>query len=383
MGKALRGAARVGRGRGGAAADRGGSLGRPPVAPAADLACRSGDPRSRRLTSRIAPLVLLLLALLVVLPGTARALRAQDDAPPAGALRLDRGRFTVVAYPQDAALARSLLAAAGRRDTFPGLPRPAARVLIAVAPDEARFRQWIGPSAPEWGAAVAFPSQMRIVMQGRRAGSDAGDPEVVLRHEIAHLALHERLGPLPPRWFDEGYASYAAGEWGREELLATNAALVLRRFPSLATLDSGFYGGSLSAQASYALAHRAVDELASLDPERGLTLFFQYWKESGSLDRAVRAAYGVTLSAFEQRWQQRTRLRYGALAAVADVALASSILLLPLLPLWIARRRRDRRRMAALVAADAEAERRAAESALDALLGEAGPADARAPGPAP
>lgn len=256
-------------------------------------------------------------------------------------------------------------------------------MLIAVAPDDARFRAWIGPSAPEWGAAIAFPEQMRIVMQGRRAGSDAGDPEVVLRHELAHLALHERLGSLPPRWFDEGYASFAAGEWGREELLATNAALVLRRFPSLAGLDSGFSGGSLSAQASYALAHRAVDELALLDPARGLTLFFQYWKETGSMDRAVRAAYGVTLAAFEQRWQQRTRRRYGALAAVADVTLASSILLLPLLPLWIARRRRDRRRMAALVAADAEAERRAAESALDALLGEPGSADAPLPRPAP
>ena len=274
----------------------------------------------------------------------------------------------MVAYPQDAPLARSLLAAAVRQDSFPGLPRPEARVLLAIAPDDERFREWIGPRAPEWGAAVAFPSQMRIVMQGRRAGSDAGDPTVVLRHELAHLALHERMGELPPRWFDEGYASYAAGEWGRQELLATNSALVLRRFPSLAGLDSGFMGGSLSAEASYALAHRAVDELASLDPERGLTLFFRYGKETGSMDRALRSAYGLTLPAFEDQWQRHTRRRYGALAAVADITLAFSLLLLPLIPLWIARRRRDRRRMAALRAADVEAERRAAESVLDELL---------------
>ena len=307
-------------------------------------------------------LLLLLLLLLVVLVAT--PLRGQADT----AHRFDLGRFTAVAYPRDARLARSLLSAAARLDTFPGLPRPTARVLIAVAPDQERFRQWIGPRAPEWGAAVAFPDQRRIVMQGQRAGADAGDPEQVLRHELAHLALHEYLGNLPPRWFDEGYASYAAAEWGRDELLATNAALVLRGVPSLEALDSGFAGGALSAEASYALAYRAVAELASLDSARGLALFFRYWKETGSADLAVRSAYMVTLPQFEKLWQDRTRRRYGGLALMADLTLASLLVLGPLLPLYVARRRRDRRRMAALREADAAAERQTMESAIEELL---------------
>jgi hypothetical protein len=278
-------------------------------------------------------------------------------------------------------LARSLLAAAARNDTFPGLPRPTAAVLIAIAPDGRRFREWIGPSAPEWGAAVAFPTERRIVMQGRSASSSAGDPEVVLRHELAHLALHEYLGDLPPRWFDEGYASYAAAEWGRDELLATNAALILRGTPSLEAVDSGFTGGSLSAEASYALAYRAVAELAELDPGRGLALFFRYWRESGSMDVAVRRAYQITLPAFEARWQQRTRRRYGVLAVFADLTIASLVLLVPLVPLYVARRRRDKRRMAALVAADQEAERRAMESAIDELLRSVPPGPAPPPSP--
>ena len=81
------------------------------------------------------------------------------------ALRFDRGRFTVLAYPSDRQLGQSLLAAATAHDTFPGLPRPRQQVVIAVAPDRARFRAWIGPNAPEWGAAVAFPESRRIVMQ--------------------------------------------------------------------------------------------------------------------------------------------------------------------------------------------------------------------------
>ena len=267
---------------------------------------------------------------------------------------------------------RSLLSAAAERDSFPWLPRPRARVVIAVAPDERRFREWIGPAAPEWGAAIAFPAQRTIIMQGRTAGSGAGDPLVVLRHELAHLALDEALGGLPPRWFHEGYASVAAGEWGREEVLATSVALLLRGMPTLDSLDATFSGGASRADAAYALAHRAVAELAALDPERGLTLFFQYWRETRTLEVAIRRAFGVTQAQFEERWRRRTRRQYGALAIAADLSLAAALLMLFVVPLYMARRRRDRRRLEAMRAADAAAERAARESALAALLGEQG-----------
>jgi hypothetical protein len=282
--------------------------------------------------------------------------------------RFDRGRFTIVAAPSDRQLAQSLLDAAVARDTFPGLPRPKQQVIIAVASDRRQFRALIGPSAPEWGAAVAFPQSSRIVMQGRSAGSDAGDPIDVLRHELAHLALHEALGDLPPRWFDEGYASYAANEVARDAVLGANVALLFRAMPSLDSLDEGFQGGSFRAEGTYALAYRAVAELAARDPERGLTLFFQYWKTTGRFDQAVRRAYGITQSQFETIWKSRTRRRYGGLALVADLSIAAAMTVFLVLPFYVIRRRRDRLRMAALVRADQEAERREAASAIEALL---------------
>lgn len=268
---------------------------------------------------------------------------------------------------------RSLLDAAARRDTFPWLPRPRARVVIAVAPDERRFRAWIGPAAPEWGAAIAIPELRTIIMQGRTAGSDAGDPLMVLRHELAHLALDEALGDLPPRWFHEGYASVAAGEWGRQEVLATSIALLVSGMPSLDSLNASFEAGSSRADAAYALAHRAVVELAALDRERGLTLFFTYWRETHSLEISIRRAFGLTQAQFEERWRQRTRRQYGALAIAADLSLAAALLMTIVVPLYLARRRRDRRRLEFMRAADAAAERAARESALAALLnGEGG-----------
>jgi hypothetical protein len=315
-----------------------------------------------RLRRFLTPLALLL--------AVARPLAAQDDAPR----RLDVGRFTAVFFPQDEVLARSLLTGAARTDSFPWLPRPRQRVLLAIAPDAAHFRAWAGPHAPEWGAAIAFPESRRIVMQGRAAGSDAGDPAEVFRHELAHLALHERLGDRPPRWFDEGYASVAAREWRREDVLATNVALALRGPPSLDQLEASFGEGSVAAQSAYALSYRAVTELASLDPERGLTLFFDYWTRNPSLDVAVRRAFGVTLAGFEREFQTRTQRRYGGLALFADLSLVLFVLSLLMLPFILARRVRDRRRLAALIAADAAAERAEQESALRALLDQvAGP----------
>lgn len=306
----------------------------------------------------------------MVLLGAGTAPSQVADAP----LRFDRGRFTVVAFPRDQALARSALDNASARDTFPGLPRPSARVLIAIAPDRERFRQWGGGAAPEWGAAFAFPEENRIVIQGSTAGSDAGDPLKVLRHELAHLALHEAMGNLSPRWFDEGYASFAAGEVQRDEGVQASFALVLRGVPPLDSLDRFFASGSVRAGAGYALSHRAVAELAALDPERGLALFFSYWRRSRSLDRAVREAYGMTLATFERRWQSRTRRRYGGLALATDLAIVGTILSLAMAPAYLSRRRRDRARLEAMRAAD----RRDEASVLETLLA---PPDTTTDGP--
>jgi hypothetical protein len=295
----------------------------------------------------------------------------QQGSEASGAVRIDGGRFSILAWPADERLARSLLGAAQARDTFPGLPRPVRHVIIVIAPNAAAFRQEVGGATPEWGAAVAFPDQQRIVVQGRGASSAAGDPIVALRHELAHLALHENIDDLAPRWFDEGYASYAAGESVREDALATNVALALGGVPTLQSLDSGLVGREGEATVSYALAYRAVSDMASQDRVHGLSLMFVYWRASGSLDTAVRRAYGESLDAFETAWRARTRRRYGALALVSDLAFGTLIFLVVLVPLSVARRRRDQVRLTALREAEA-AEAAATAAEIEAILGHRG-----------
>lgn len=292
------------------------------------------------------------------------------DTLPADASVLVEGRFTVLHFAADARLAQSYLATARARDSFPGLPRPTKPVLILVAPDLATFRAWAGSGAPEWGSAIAFPALQRIVMQGRYNAAAEGDPQVTLQHELAHLALYEALGASPPRWFDEGYASYAAGEWGRDEVLVTSVGLVWRGIPTLAGLDSGFFAGTERAQRSYALAHRAVAELAGLDPERGLGLLFSHWGREGTFERALRRAHGMSSADFEQYWKRRVRRQFGVLALAADLTALTLVLTILLGPMWWQRRQKLRLRLEQMRDEDRRRDEAERASALAALLGD-------------
>lgn len=314
--------------------------------------------------------MLLMLAWLGLGSGTPLA-RGQSAGPPpvsqADSVVLVSGRFTVVAPRRDERLARSLLGSALARDSFPGLPRPQRSVRIELAGDATDFRARTA-GAPEWGAAIAIPDEQRIVMQGSRAGSDAGDPRPVLRHELAHLALHEAMGALPPRWFDEGYAGVAAGEFSREQVFETSLGMVWRTLPSLEALEDGFQHGGIEAGWSYAIAYRVVSELEQLGGPAGLDQFFTYWKGTGSFEKAVRQAFGMTGEGFEKHWKQQTRRRYGALSVVTNVSAAVGLFALLLVPLFVMKRGRDQRKLEAMRVADAVQEARERESALQALL---------------
>lgn len=313
-------------------------------------------------------LALVLTLALAPAGGYAQSVMPGVRVPP-GAEVVTGGRFTFVSLPGDVGLARNLLAYAIANDTFAGLPRPRDSVTVLVAPDESRFRDWAGAEFPEWGVAAAFPGEHRIVMQGRAATSAAGDPRSTLRHELGHLSLHEFLGSLPPLWFDEGYASFVAREWSRDQVLESSLILAVRGVPRLAALDTMIAGGAARAEWGYALAHRAVADLAALDPQRGLAPLFRRWEETRSLDAAMRQTYGMTLAGFEEEWRRATRRRYGALALFTDVGFVSLVFFLVVGPFWIVRRRRNRLRLAALQAADDAAARDDAGGALDAMLG--------------
>ncbi len=251
--------------------------------------------------------------------------------------------MTAVAWPAQLRLAIELARESNRPAEWPGLGRRSPEPFrLVVVPDARRMDSLTGGRAPKWGAAVALPDPRTIVLR-----ADAEDLARTLRHELAHLALHQEVRVRVPLWFDEGYAGWAAGEWDRLALLELNLAVVRGALPSLSALDGALRAEANTADAAYALAVSAVSELARRNPTGTLGPLLQRLKDGNSFEAAVLATTGLTLDRFEEQWQQTVRRRYSLITWL----LAGGgwlLVALGVLGLVHFRRRADRGRRAAL-----------------------------------
>jgi hypothetical protein len=250
---------------------------------------------------------------------------------------------TVVAWPGQLGLAIDLAKRAGRAAVWPGLGRQDTGPLrLILVPDGRRLDSLSAGRAPAWGAAVAVPGARTILLR-----ADNDNLYGTLRHELAHLALHQAVTVRVPLWFDEGYASWAAGEWERLSGLELNLAVVRGAVPDLRGLDGALRGSASTADAAYALAVSAVTELARRHPSGSLAPLLGQLRAGTDFEAAVRATTGLTLAQFEREWRQTLRRRY----SLATWLLAGGGWALLALTLWALlqhRRSADRVRRAAL-----------------------------------
>jgi peptidase MA superfamily protein len=240
-------------------------------------------------------------------------------------------------------LAEDLARRAAQPTEWPGLgwTRPGPLRLILV-PDARRLDSLSLGRAPGWGAAVAIPGERLILLR-----ADLGDVYQTLRHELAHLALHEAVSVRVPLWFDEGYASWAAAEWDRMGALELNLAVVRGAVPDLRGLDGALRGSPSTADAAYALAASAVTELARRNPSHTLTPLLDRLRRGEDFELAVQRTTGLTLAQFDLVWRRSLRKRY----SLATWILAGGGWAVLTLVLWLLLRRRraaDRPRRAAL-----------------------------------
>ena len=260
-----------------------------------------------------------------------------------GPTLIREGSVTAVAWPRETGLARSLARAAAEPVEWPGLGvwRP-GRVTLIVARDQAAVDSITGGRAPSWGVGFADPESRTVLLR-----ADSPDVGRTLRHELAHLALHDRVRVRVPLWFDEGFAGWAAGEWERRGGLELNLAVARGAVPGLGALDGALRRSQVSVGPGYALAISAVLELARRHPDRSLAPLLNRLAAGEEFEAAVRATTGLTLTEFEDGWRRSVRSRYTIgtwlVAGGAWALLAFGVLLA-----GVSRRRRDRPRRAAL-----------------------------------
>lgn len=260
-------------------------------------------------------------------------------------------RVSVHYRPGDSLRAVRTLEFLESQPPLPGLPAEVPTGVTAyLAPSEAAFDSLTGGAIPEWGAGVALPGRMTLVIPVYAAERTRNWSETeVLRHEWAHLALHQYLGGLRiPRWFNEGYATWSSGGWDAQEVWRLRVALATGSAPPLDSLTLDWPRGRSGANLAYLLSATAVEYLVGESGERGLAVLLSRWRDARDFDEAFRRTYGVTLGQFEEDWRKHVKERYGWLFVLSHSLvfwLVLSVLLLVMV--WI-RRRRNREAMARL-----------------------------------
>ncbi len=260
-------------------------------------------------------------------------------------------------WPEQEALARRLAARVIEAPPLPALPRDVfdgATVHVFLAPDQARWDSLTGGAVPEWGAGVAYPARGVIVLPmydwGRKPLHTV---HRTLRHELAHVGLERFVGPARiPRWFNEGYAQWAAGQWDWESPWRLRLALSSRRSPPLDSLTLQWPAAAADARVAYLLSASAVAYLVESSGEHGLRVFLDRWHAEQDFEAAFRAVYGRTTSQFETDWRRHVKRSYGWGVLLGHSALFWLLAAAILLSLFGIRRRHDRERLERLRATE-------------------------------
>lgn len=296
---------------------------------------------------------------LVVSMGVALAPEIRGQVPetlagePYASMQGERGRIHFARA--DSAVADRVLALIDGQAPLPGLPASIPTEFTAVLTHSAEaFDELTGGVVPEWRAGIAIPeSGMLVLPSGEGPRVLDADGRRTLRHEWAHLGLHEYLGDLRvPRWFDEGYAQWASAGFDASEAWRLRVLLALGRAPEMDSLELRWPVEREQARTAYLLAASALGYLLESSGDRGLALFLDRWRVERSFDAALVRTFGVTPDQFEEDWKAHVRSRYGWLLVLSRSSVFWLFLVAVLLAMARVRRQRNREKLARLRATE-------------------------------
>jgi len=172
----------------------------------------------------------------------------------------------------------------------------------------------LGKETPSWFAAVAVPSERRLVIATEVAGSRE-QLRATLRHELMHLAMMD-LGKdgfhRLPAWFHEGCAQLFAGDIYLRDFgasigwLATSGDL-----DPLSTFRDGFPVEQHGAAIGYALGHAFVDRLVRQYGHVFLMEILAAVRTGQSLDEALIERTGSGVITHEEEMREELTAQWG------------------------------------------------------------------------
>jgi hypothetical protein len=216
-------------------------------------------------------------------------------------------------------------------------------ILVKLARDDAEFAELAGPKPP-WVVAVARPAARTLVVRLSAVGAArATDVSGVLRHELVHLLLPQRIGGARvPLWFEEGLAQVLGGRINRADRDLVPTAAATGRLIPLADLARRFPEEGSRAALAYAQGESAATWLIET---YGLPDLLDRVRVRGSLEAALRQDFGTSFADVEEAWRGTLRERGWWLPLLGRYAIPLLLFIASLLVIvgFLKARRRGRR----------------------------------------
>lgn len=175
---------------------------------------------------------------------------------------------------------------------------------------------------PEWGGGGALGKDTIIISTDRPSAFYRTDLQLILLHEMVHIALARSWGTLRlPRWFHEGMAMTLSGELQFDEQIHLSRAILTR---SLVSLDSMEYLNRFShrrAQIAYSQCHFAVRFLLNTYGYDMLPELLYASRRTRSFDTACRNVFGLTHEELEGLLWREMVTQYRFLFLLSDYSL--------------------------------------------------------------
>ncbi|HET8732801.1 MAG TPA: hypothetical protein VFM45_03400 [Anaeromyxobacteraceae bacterium] len=196
-----------------------------------------------------------------------------------------------------AQVAEALPAAIARVERWGALPRP---IVVRIQPSAEALAASAGRPGDTWlrGWARRGSVEIQAPRTWSRGPASDGAVATLLTHELSHCLLFARLPgdwtrrDVPP-WFEEGMASYTAGE--RHD--RADAAVLAPRTPGTASIPGAV--ATADPAVLYGTADRAFRRLVALHGEASVRAILAELAAGRRFPAAFLAATGTPLVAFE------------------------------------------------------------------------------------
>lgn len=198
--------------------------------------------------------------------------------------------------------------------------------------------------APEWAIGLSLVDRKTVLVRhGLGPDRQIVNIEQTFDHELAHVAIDvARQGNHVPRWFNEGFASWHAGEWTLERSEMVARAAASSTLIPLKKLDRTFPDHHQSTSLAYAQSHHFVNRMAEDYGEDVFGKILSRIRRGETFSVAFTMVTGDDFEAAELDWRTGLAANSSAISNLADGTImffgAGVLFLLA----WAKRRRRSR-----------------------------------------